>query len=411
MRQLLSNRSFILYWLVGITSILASLALEFVVSLYAYDLTGSPLLFGAILSAVLVPRLILTPISGVIADRYPRKRIMLISLAFYILLLLSATLYQLSTSALGVIPLFALVLLIEMASILFSSANAAVLPMIVAPELLGQANSFCSIYNELSYVLGPLIGGLVYGFFGFSASLILITVCAGISFVLLRLLPFPAQVPQGISARPRVLLDLKQGLSVIAKNKLLVYLVLVAPFLLNFFNVPVFDMVLVFYVRGTLGISPAGFSLFMALLAAAGVICAALAGKVYSDRRAVRFVSVMPVLVIGSMAVVLFSILATRLAAPALLLTMSFLACSVISATVGLFGIAQNTITQKTVSLDTLSRVMSFKRLSGLTAVPLGNLVFGLIIQYTSLEVSVLVSIGGIAALFVVGRALSAQTG
>ncbi|MDR1422136.1 MAG: MFS transporter [Coriobacteriales bacterium] len=410
MKELLRNRQFILYWLVGVSSLLAVIALEFAVSLYAFDLTGSALLFGSILAAVLVPRLLLTPFAGVISDRFNRKTIMLVSLAFSTVILMLGVLIQAVTAGMSLVVLFAFVLLLEAGSILFSSANAAVLPLIVEKDRLGAANSLCSVYSELSYVVGPLIGGIVYGLFGFAFSLLAVTISLVLSIVVLCFIALP-KTPKTSHSQSRnktsVFHDMKQGFSIIFSNRLLGYLLIAGPFLLNFFNVPIFDLILVFFVRGSLGVSPEGYGMFTALLAVGGVVCSLIAGKLYSDRRALAFVKVMPLLVAGGMLFILLTVNGTQFMPYAVLLGITFLACSVISAVVGLFGIAQNTIAQKNVDIDALSRVLSIKRLCALTAVPLGNLAFGAIVESVGLGFSVLISIIGIIGLFVLSRVLS----
>ncbi|MDR3037428.1 MAG: MFS transporter, partial [Coriobacteriales bacterium] len=87
MRELLRNRDFMLFWFSSAIASIAGMTLEFVVSLYAFDLTGSAALFGFILSIVIVPRLFLYPVAGVFADRYNRKKLLAVASALVLLVL------------------------------------------------------------------------------------------------------------------------------------------------------------------------------------------------------------------------------------------------------------------------------------------------------------------------------------
>ena len=66
--NLLKNKSFMAFW--GSTTLLrlASNILQFALAIYVLDLTGSALVFSTVLSVIILPRLIFTPISGYLAD-------------------------------------------------------------------------------------------------------------------------------------------------------------------------------------------------------------------------------------------------------------------------------------------------------------------------------------------------------
>lgn len=50
--------------------------LQFTLALYILEKTGSALVYASILSIIVIPRILLTPISGVVADRLKRINIM-----------------------------------------------------------------------------------------------------------------------------------------------------------------------------------------------------------------------------------------------------------------------------------------------------------------------------------------------
>src|SRR5512142_218105 len=60
-------------------SILASSMVEFAVSIWVFEQTGSATALGGMTTAFTVPFLLLTPVAGVMVDRYNRKLMMMAS--------------------------------------------------------------------------------------------------------------------------------------------------------------------------------------------------------------------------------------------------------------------------------------------------------------------------------------------
>jgi len=61
-----------------LVSILGSNIQSFALSLYVLRITGSATKFASVLGIAIIPRLILSPIAGVIADWFDRKKLLFI---------------------------------------------------------------------------------------------------------------------------------------------------------------------------------------------------------------------------------------------------------------------------------------------------------------------------------------------
>ena len=68
------NRDYWLYWFASSLGMGASNILQYVLSLYVLELTGSATLFASMLSIIIFPRILLTPLAGVMADRVRKSR-------------------------------------------------------------------------------------------------------------------------------------------------------------------------------------------------------------------------------------------------------------------------------------------------------------------------------------------------
>lgn len=135
------NRDYWLYWLASAVSMAASNILQYILSLYVLELTGSATLFASMLSVIVFPRLFLTPIAGVFADRLRKIRLMR-----WIVLGEAAVLgvYSLLGSAipLGIVWICILVVVLEVGEVFYEGSAAAILPELVPPEKIRNAFPF-----------------------------------------------------------------------------------------------------------------------------------------------------------------------------------------------------------------------------------------------------------------------------
>ena len=74
----LFTRGFTLMTVGQIISLFGNAILRFALSLHVLALTGSAAVFGGILALSMVPTALLSPLGGILADRMPRARIMVI---------------------------------------------------------------------------------------------------------------------------------------------------------------------------------------------------------------------------------------------------------------------------------------------------------------------------------------------
>ena len=68
------NKDYWLFWFASSLGMGASNILQYVLSLYVLDITGSATLFASMLSIIIFPRILLTPFAGVLADRVKKIR-------------------------------------------------------------------------------------------------------------------------------------------------------------------------------------------------------------------------------------------------------------------------------------------------------------------------------------------------
>lgn len=176
--ELLISRSFVSLVIVQIASLFGSAVLRFALPLYVLDLTESATLMAAVTAAAWLPYIVLTPIGGVAADRVNKKRIMA---ALDAVMAATCVVYLGFEGAIDLVGLsvFALVVLYAAQSVYQPTVQAAV-PFLVPRQGVVRATAVVSQISALSGLVGPVVGGLVFGLFGIGP----VVAVSGVAFAL-----------------------------------------------------------------------------------------------------------------------------------------------------------------------------------------------------------------------------------
>ena len=171
----LFRRDFTLVVIGQVISLFGNAVLRFALPLYLLRVTDSSTLYGTVTACAFVPMVIFSLLGGVIADRVNKRNIMValdfstagVILVFYLLH--------------GMVPLVPLLMVVLM--ILYGIAGAyepavqASIPLLVDGEELVRGNAVINMVQTLSSLLGPILGGVLFGAFGIVPILILSTGC------------------------------------------------------------------------------------------------------------------------------------------------------------------------------------------------------------------------------------------
>lgn len=272
MKQTLFSRDFTLMLLGQIVSIFGNAVLRFALSLYVLDLTGSGALFGGVLAASMVPTILLSPVGGVLADRAPRQRIM------YVLDFLTAlAVWNFAFFGLGgsILPPAALLLGLSAIQALYQPSVLSSVPLLVPREELTRANALVAQVSALSTLLGPVAGGMLYGFAGMGPLCLIGAGCLLASAVMECFLhiPFRPAAGKGVQAARA---DLQEAGRFLAGAGLLPLLGVVAG--LNLCLSSLYLVGLPYFVKVTLGLSSQLYSLVEAAMGLGTILGSALVG-------------------------------------------------------------------------------------------------------------------------------------
>lgn len=160
-RGILRHRDFALFLAGRFLSAMAVQVQNVAVGWLVYDLTRSPLALGLVGLATFLPAVGLAPLTGHVADRYDRRRIMV---ACYVVTTATAAgLFACAmTRTTPTWLIYALVLVFGATRAFANPAGQALLPNLVPREELGTAIGWGATGWQTATIIGPAVGGLLY---------------------------------------------------------------------------------------------------------------------------------------------------------------------------------------------------------------------------------------------------------
>jgi MFS family permease len=155
-----------------------------------YERSQDAVLLGIVGAARVLPYVILSVPAGIVADRYDRRLVLLATdLARGAIMLAMAAIVGLGGADAPLWPIVALAILATCFSSFFGPTIGAFLPSLVGDESrLGPANSAWASLDNLAFIIGPAIGGVLIALSGLTAAFLLNAVSfVAIAAVLWRL--------------------------------------------------------------------------------------------------------------------------------------------------------------------------------------------------------------------------------
>lgn len=187
------NRSFRQVWLGQVVSQMGDWFDTIALLTILLRLTGSGRAVGLLLVARFLPSFLLGSLSGVVADRFNRRSIMIVSDLLRALVVLGF-LFVRHADQLWII--YVLTVLQLGLSTFFEPAKTAIIPSIVSERELVAANTISSVTWSAMLTIGAAIGGVVNGWFGTDVAFILDALTYLLSAALIASVRIPKRSPR-----------------------------------------------------------------------------------------------------------------------------------------------------------------------------------------------------------------------
>lgn len=173
------NESFSKLWLAQIVSECGNHLNYIALMTFLYNKTHNLLNVSLLLIIKAITRIIFSPISGAITDKYNKKNIILITdlvRGFIIILLIISF---------NVISIYILILILTIMEVLFRPAMSTILPELVTDKNLYKANSVISVTFDFISVIAPIVGGAIVSLSGYVCALSIDSATFFISFFII----------------------------------------------------------------------------------------------------------------------------------------------------------------------------------------------------------------------------------
>lgn len=385
---LLRNKSFLLLILSNLISLIGTEALNFALSLYILITTGSAIKFAFLLSISAIPPIIISPISGVIVDRI-NKKILIVLLNLIDFFVLSINIFVfLENKRISIMEIYVLVILLAITSSIFNPAVSTIIPSIIEKELLIDANGFNSICKNVALLCAPMLSGFLFGIYGLNIILFIDCISfliAAVNFVFIKL---PKVEKDKFLSLSNFFIEFKEGLNFIKSKKILCIIVILG-LIINFAYMPVESVGFNYLGKMVLHITDYQLGILNSIslisIIFSPLLCKFLLRKMELSK--IIFIDIFTI----SLLLILLSILNNALILKSFnsilipylnLIIIAFL-LNLISSTGNL---ALTTIIQKETPIFLLGRVGSVFSTILLIAMPLGQMIFGIIFNKYSVS-------------------------
>jgi MFS family permease len=370
----LRHRNFRLFWIGQIISLTGTWMHQAAQGWLVFKLTNSPFFLGLAGTAASSPILLFTLAGGVIADRHPRRNIMLT--AHIILMVLTLTLAVLvATEVVNIWHVLIVAFLIGTVHAFEIPARQSFIIELVGKEDLLNGIALNSSAFHGARMIGPAIAGFIMGSFGLSPCFFINALSfLAIITALIKMHFNPGEVRS--SSNSGIKRSFREGLKYIIHNPN-VYILLIAVGVISFFGFPYISFLPV-YARDILETGPTGLGILMGC-AGAGAFTGAVGLAIKGDVSRKGIVMALAAITFST-ALLIFSLSETIW----LSYVMLFL--------VGLGGInmiaTANSLLQLTVPDELRGRVMSSFTTMFLGMAPLGNFAVGSFAHYVGTQIA-----------------------
>ena len=163
--HLLRNRNCLALWSSAVLSTMGSNISYIALSYYIFEKTGSPISVGILMIMFTAPSVLFGIPAGDLVDRWPKKKVMIITDVLRAVLIFSITL----TADIQII--FALVLASYIFNQLHYNGRDGLIPSLVLEKDLAPTNSFLQSSLQIASFLGPAVGGAIVALGGVTMAL------------------------------------------------------------------------------------------------------------------------------------------------------------------------------------------------------------------------------------------------
>ncbi len=402
MTEKLFTKNFTFLILGQLTSLFGNFILKLALSMYVLEATGSAAIFAGILSAATIPTILLSPLGGILADRADRRNIMVALDALTGVSVLCAALFLSENNAIAVIS--TLLIILSILGAFETPTVQACIPTMLQGDNIMKGNAVVNQVASLSYLIAPMLGGVLYAMLGLEPVMYASVVCF---FITALFECFIKLSYQRIQSQGGVLQIVKQdflsSMQYISKEQTSISKMLLLTAFSRFFVMGITIVGLPFLVRTILGFNPKYYGAAESALAVATILGSIAAG-ILAEKLKIHKLSIL----LASMGIFIIPagiifLLPVNAIIKYGVTVVSF--CGM-QAVISIFSIFAVSLIQQRTPNHLIGKVMAYTSTVTLCVQPIGQIVYGFLfdrfysaVYFVLIPTGIIVCIVGLSAM------------
>ena len=402
MTEKLFTKNFTLLILGQLTSLFGNFILKLALSMYVLEATGSAAIFAGILSAATIPTILLSPLGGILADRADRRNIMVALDALTGVSVLCAALFLSENNAIAVIS--TLLIILSILGAFETPTVQACIPTMLQGDNIMKGNAVVNQVASLSYLIAPMLGGVLYAMLGLKPVMYASVVCFFITALFECFIKLSYQRIQNQGGVLQIVKqDFLSSMQYISKEQTSISKMLLLTAFSRFFVMGITIVGLPFLVRTVLGFNPKYYGAAESALAVATILGSIVAG-ILAEKLKIHKLSVL----LASMGIFIIPagivfILPVNAMIKYGVTVVSF--CGM-QAVISIFSIFAVSLIQQRTPNHLIGKVMAYTSTVTLCVQPIGQIVYGFLfdkfysaIYFVLIPTGIIVCIIGLSAM------------
>ena len=402
MTEKLFTKNFALLILGQLTSLFGNFILKLALSMYVLEATGSAAIFAGILSAATIPTILLSPLGGILADRADRRNIMVALDALTGVSVLCAALFLSENNAIVVIS--TLLIILSILGAFETPTVQACIPTMLQGDNIMKGNAVVNQVASLSYLIAPMLGGVLYAMLGLKPVMYASVVCFFITALFECFIKLSYQRIQNQGGVLQIVKqDFLSSMQYITKEQTSISKMLLLTALSRFFVMGITIVGLPFLVRTVLGFNAKYYGAAESALAVATILGSIAAG-ILAEKLKIHKLSVL----LASMGIFIIPagivfILPVNAIIKYGVTVVSF--CGM-QAVISIFSIFAVSLIQQRTPNHLIGKVMAYTSTVTLCVQPIGQIVYGFLfdrfysaVYFVLIPTGIIVCIVGLSAM------------
>ena len=373
MTEKLFTKNFTLLILGQLTSLFGNFILKLALSMYVLETTGSAAIFAGILSVSTIPTILLSPLGGILADRADRRNIMVALDALTGVSVLCAVLFLSESNAITVISM--LLIILSILGAFETPTVQACIPTMLQGGNIMKGNAVVNQVASLSYLIAPMLGGVLYAMLGLKPVMYASVICFFITALFECFIKLSYQRTQTKGGVLQIVKqDFLSSMQYISKEQTSISKMLLLTAFSRFFVIGITIVGLPFLVRNVLGFDAKYYGAAESALAVAtilGSIAAGVLAEKLKTHKLSVLLATLGIFIIPAGIVFLFPV------SPIIKYGVTIVSFCGMQAVISIFSIFAVSLIQQRTPNHFIGKVMAYTSTVTLCVQPIGQIVYG----------------------------------